>query len=325
MKVVLFCGGLGARLRSFSDHIPKPLVEIGSRPILWHLMKYYAHFGHKEFVLCLGHGGNAIKSFFLKYDECVSNDFVLSEGGRRVELLKRDIDDWRITFVETGPYASIGQRLLAVRQHLQGEEAFLANYSDGLSALDLHAYLEYFRRRGRIACFLSVAAPHTFHIIEAEPDHTVRRLQAVARSPVRINGGFFAFRREIFDYIRQGEDLVFEPFDRLIARGQLLAYPYDGFWRNMDTFKDKSQLDELIDQGRAPWQVWLDDSGAATTLAPQQALGGVPGVEGQLAGLQGEVLQQLQPGEPQRGQAQPVELIGPERAAGAAGRRNGEG
>jgi glucose-1-phosphate cytidylyltransferase len=275
MKVVLFCGGLGARLRSFNDHVPKPLVEIGSRPILWHLMKYYAYFGHRDFVLCLGHAANAIKTYFLRYDECVSNDFVLSKGGRQVELLQRDIDDWRITFVDTGPTSSIGQRLRAVRDHLDGEEVFLANYADGLSDLDLDSYVEYFLASRRTACFLSVAAPHTFHIVEAEPDHTVRRLQAVASSPLRINGGFFAFRKEIFQFIREGEDLVFEPFERLIAARELLAYPYDGFWRNMDTFKDQQHLEALLESGAAPWQVWR--AGRAPALAVPLSPGTAPG------------------------------------------------
>lgn len=256
MKVVLFCGGQGMRLREYSERIPKPLVEIGPRPILWHLMKYYAHFGHKDFVLCLGYGADAIKKYFLEYNECVSNDFVLSEGGRRIELLKRDIDDWRITFADTGPHSNIGQRLRAVRRHLEGEDVFLANYSDGLANLKLDSYLDYFEKRGKIASFVSVAAPHTFHIVEADAEHHVLKLEAVGRSVVRINGGFFAFRREIFDHLKDGEDLVLEPFDRLIALRQLLAYPFDGFWRNMDTFKDKQQLDELFAQGDPPWQIW---------------------------------------------------------------------
>jgi glucose-1-phosphate cytidylyltransferase len=256
MKVVLFCGGLGMRLRDYSDRIPKPLVDVGPRPILWHLMSYYSHYGHKEFILCLGHGANAIKEYFLRYDECVSNDFVLSEGGRKVELLGRDIQDWRITFVDTGLNACIGERLRAVRPHLGDDAVFLANYADGLSDLDLDSYLEYFQRRQKIALFLSVAAPHTFHIVDADPDHVVTKLEAVGRSPVRVNAGFFVFRREVFDYIREGEDLVLEPFDRLIGEKQLLAYPYDGFWRNMDTFKDKQLLDEMWATGNIPWGIW---------------------------------------------------------------------
>jgi glucose-1-phosphate cytidylyltransferase len=256
MKVVLFCGGMGMRLRDYSDQIPKPLVEIGQRPILWHLMKYYAHYGHTDFILCLGHGANVIKNYFRNYDEAISNDFVLTKGGKDLELLRRDIDDWRITFADTGRYASIGERLRTVRPYLGDDKVFLANYADGVSNLDLASYLENFERRGKIATFVSVAAPHTFHIVDADSDHHVRKLEAVGRSVVRVNGGFFAFKREIFDYIKEKEDLVLEPFDRLIAKKELLAYPFDGFWRNMDTFKDKMELDEMLAKDQAPWQVW---------------------------------------------------------------------
>jgi glucose-1-phosphate cytidylyltransferase len=256
MKVVLFCGGQGMRLRDYSPDLPKPLVELGSRPILWHLMKYYAHFGHREFVLCLGHGGSAIKNYFLRYEESVSNDFVLSEGGRRVELLHRDLEDWRITFVDTGSGSTVGERLRQVRPHLNGDDVFMANYADALTDLDLDAYLEYFERRNKIASFVSVAPPHTFHVVRSDADHHVRGLEAVASSAVRINGGFFVFRQRIFAYLRPGEELVVEPFERLIGQRQLLAYPFDGFWLNMDTFKDKQRLDELLSRDDAPWQVW---------------------------------------------------------------------
>ena len=138
MKVVLFCGGLGMRIRDAED-LPKPMVQIGYRPILWHVMKYYAHFGHKDFILCLGHRADAIKNYFLNYNECVSNDFVLSGGGKNLELLNSDIHDWRITFVDTGINSNIGQRLKAVEKYLEGEEEFLANYSDGLTDLPLPA------------------------------------------------------------------------------------------------------------------------------------------------------------------------------------------
>ena len=132
MKVVLFCGGLGMRMREYSEAVPKPLVPIGYRPILWHLMKYYAHYGHKDFILCLGYRADAVKNYFLEYNECITNDFVLSEGGKKIEMLNRDIHDWNITFVDTGLMSNIGQRLKAVEEHLHGEEMFLANYSDGL-------------------------------------------------------------------------------------------------------------------------------------------------------------------------------------------------
>ena len=256
MKVVLFCGGQGMRLRESMESLPKPLVTIGPRPILWYLMKYYAHYGHRDFILCLGHGAEAIKSYFLHYDERLSNDFVLRKGGADVQLLGRDIDDWSITFVDTGTRSNIGMRLRAVQQHLAGEEVFLANYADGLSDLPLDRYLAEFRAHGRVASMLSVPAPQSIHMINADKGGLVKSIEHVSNSVLRVNGGFFAFRQEIFDYIREGEELVDEPFQRLIQERQLVAYEHDGFWLAMDTFKDKQSFEQLIANGNTPWQVW---------------------------------------------------------------------
>jgi glucose-1-phosphate cytidylyltransferase len=255
MKVVLFCGGQGMRLRDYSGHIPKPLVDVGPRPILWHLMRYYARFGHKDFILCLGYGASQIKEYFFRYDEWVTNDFVLSGGGREVEMLSTDIDDWKITFVDTGQHANIGERLCHVRRHLADDEVFLANYADGLSDLPLDSYIETFMARDKVASFMSVRVPFTFHIVHTDDDGAVERLEPVSTSSVRMNAGFFVLRREIFDYMRPGEELVFEPFERLIAEQRLMAYAYDGFWRPMDTFKDKVELDTIAATGTAPWEL----------------------------------------------------------------------
>ncbi len=205
----------------------------------------------------MGHGATAIKSYFCKYDETLSNDFVFSQGGRKIELLNKDIDDWRITFVDTGLHSNIGERLRRVRAYVEHDEVFLANYADGLSDLDCSTYVANFLKRNKAACFLSVPAPHTFHIVHSDAENNVTKLEHVGSSTVRINAGFFVLRTDIFDYMQPGEELVAEPFDRLMAKKQLLAVPYDGFWRNMDTFKDKIQLDELMSGGHAPWQVWL--------------------------------------------------------------------
>lgn len=256
MKVVLFCGGLGMRLREYSERIPKPLAEIGTRPLIWHLMKYYAHHGHKDFILCLGHGGPEIKRYFADYDERLSNDFVLSEGGRKVELLGTDIQDWKITFVDTGLRSNLGERLLRARHHLKDEEAFLANYADGLTDLDLTSYVDNFMASKKIACLLSVRVPQTFHIVHSDPEGYVKKVEDVRNSPLRINGGFFALRQQIFDYMREGEELVVEPFQRLAEERELLSVNYDGFWQSMDTFKDKIQLDDMVARGSAPWEVW---------------------------------------------------------------------
>jgi glucose-1-phosphate cytidylyltransferase len=256
MKVVLFCGGMGMRMREYSEVIPKPMIDIGYRPLIWHVMKYYAHYGHTDFILCLGHRGDVIKQYFLNYNECLSNDFVLSKGGRDVELRGRDIDDWRITFVDTGQTANIGQRLRAVEPYLDGADVFMANYTDGLSDLPLPEYLAYFHRRDRIASFISVKPNHTFHVVALAHDGEVAGIRHVADAGVRINGGFFVFRKSIFSYMADGEELVEAPFRRLIADRQLLAYRYDGFWACMDTFKDKQAFDDMNARGDTPWQVW---------------------------------------------------------------------
>ena len=256
MKVVLFCGGAGMRLRGYSDDIPKPMVQIGTRPVLWHLMKYYAHFGHKDFILCLGYKGNCIKDYFLHYDEAVSNDFVWSQGGRQIQFLNRDIDDWTVTFVETGANSCIGERLKAVEPYLRGEEMFLANYSDGLSDAPLPDLISGFERSGKIASLLLVQPTASFDIVSTEAGGEVRDICELRRSDIWINGGFFVFRKEIFDYMQPGEELVREPFQRLIDKKELLAHKYTGFWQCMDTFKDKQRLEELNAQGNAPWKVW---------------------------------------------------------------------
>jgi glucose-1-phosphate cytidylyltransferase len=256
MKVVLFCGGLGVRMRDYSETVPKPMVEIGYRPIIWHIMKYYAHYGHRDFILCLGHRGDYIKRYFLNYDECLSNDFVLSKGGHELRLFNSDIQDWTITFVDTGMHACVGERLRAVAPHLRDEEMFLANYSDGLSDVHLPTYIDYVRRTGKVAGFVAVRPAQTFHVVSIEDDGSVGHIAPVTESGTWVNGGFFVFKREIFDYLRQGEELVEQPFHRLIADRQLLGYRHDGFFACLDTFKEKQLLDDLHARDQMPWAVW---------------------------------------------------------------------
>ncbi len=244
------------RLRDYNERLPKPLIDVGPRPIVWHLMKYYAHYGHREFILCLGHGGRAIKEYFLTYDESTTNDFVLSNGGKSVDYLSRDLDDWKITFVDTGINSLIGERLRRVREHVGDDPWFLANYADGLCDLELDSYIVEAMKRDKIATFITVPAPHTFHIVHSDSDQHVEQLKLVAESTVRCNAGFFVFKSEIFDYLEPGDELVDRPFTRLIGERQLIAIPHDGFWRNMDTFKDKVLLDEIESAGRPPWRVW---------------------------------------------------------------------
>jgi len=255
MKVVLFAGGFGTRLRDYDENVPKPMVTIGYRPIMWHLMKYYAHYGHKDFILCLGYKADVIKKYFLDYNECYSNNFVLANGGQKVELLNSDIHDWRITFVDTGLNSPIGERLRRVKEYLAGEEMFLANYTDCLTDLDLDKYLAHVKASKKIAAMVTVPPNVSFHYV-ATQGGLVTSLTDVRATQLRVNGGFFVFRQEFFDYLREGEELVDAPFHRLIEKEQLLAYQHEGFWKAMDTFKDKQQLDEVLAKGKPPWEVW---------------------------------------------------------------------
>jgi glucose-1-phosphate cytidylyltransferase len=257
MKVVLFCGGAGMRLRGYSEDVPKPMVTIGARPVLWHVMKYYAHFGHKDFILCLGYKANVIKNYFLEYEESVSNDFVFSQGGRKLDFMQRDIDDWKITFVDTGQKSTIGDRLRLIEPHVKGEEMFLANYSDGLTDFPLPQLIEDFSRRDGYATFLSVQ-PRTSSLdtVHLGPDGSVQAIRCMKDSNVWVNGGYFVLRNEVFRYLKAGEELVYEPMQRMIAEGRVWSQRYEGFWQCMDTFKDKISFDRMDARGECPWMIW---------------------------------------------------------------------
>lgn len=257
MKVVLFCGGLGMRLREYSENIPKPMVPIGTHPMVWNLMKYYAHYGNKDFILCLGHNAGVIKDYFLNYNEARTNDFVL-EGGKAT-VLKTDTDDWKITFSDTGLKSNIGMRLKKVEKYLddlQPDDLFMANYADGLTDLPLDDMLDFFKKSNKTAAFVCVKPAQSFHYVRLNEDSTVESIQDMTNTGLTVNGGFFIFKKRIFDYIRDGEELVHEPFTRLIAEKELIAYQYDGFWKCMDTFKDKQMFDEMSSKGNCPWQAW---------------------------------------------------------------------
>jgi glucose-1-phosphate cytidylyltransferase len=254
VKVVIFCGGLGVRMGEQTQRIPKPLINVGNRPILWHIMKWYASWGYDDFVLCLGYRGEKIKEYFLGYNEALSNDFVLSNGGRDVELLGSDISNWRVTFVDTGIQATLAERLLAVSRHLGEDDYFLCTYGDGLTDAPLPHMVDQLRASGKTGLFLSVRPFFSAHVVDSDDGGIVRSVEDIQAADVRINGGFFVFRRDVLNYINPGEELVEEPFRRLIEREELLAYRYDGFWEPMDTMKDKQLLDQLEESGQAPWR-----------------------------------------------------------------------
>jgi glucose-1-phosphate cytidylyltransferase len=229
-------------------------------------MKYYAHFGHKDFILCLGYKGEEIKKYFLGYDPCLSTDFTLSNGGKMLHKNESDISDWNITFADTGQIANIGQRLKAVEEYLNADEMFLANYGDALSDLNLPELIGQFEASGKIGCFVCVKPSQTFHVISLSEFNTVEKVIHVRDAGIIINGGYFVFRRAVFNYIKNGEDLVNEPFARLIQEGQLMGYRYDKFWYCMDTFKEHQELNDMYSNGNAPWELWSEPAKATRNL-----------------------------------------------------------
>jgi glucose-1-phosphate cytidylyltransferase len=256
VKVVIFCGGYGVRMGEETRLIPKPMIEIGGRPILWHIMRYYSMWGYDEFILCLGYKGEAIKQFFLSYNGALLNDFVLDRDAAetKLELLSRDLDKWRITFVDTGLNATIAERLKAVDPYLGDDESFLATYGDGLTDAPLPHVVDTFHESNKTAMFLSVHPQFNAHMVSTDANGNVTSVEDMSRSDVRINGGFFVLKREIMDMIEPGHELVEETFERLIAEQELVAYPYDGFFGPMDTIKDRQRLETLHDSGEAPWR-----------------------------------------------------------------------
>ena len=254
MKVVLFCGGYGMRMREGGSDLPKPMHPVGPRPLIWHVMRYYAHFGHTDFVLCLGYGAHHIKDFFLTYSETASNDFVLRDGD--VHLLGSDISDWTITFVHTGLDSPIGERLRRVRRHVAGEEMFLANYADVLTDLPLNSMIDRFRRTDAVGALLAVPPQSAFHCVDIGDGDRVAGITTLQEMPLWENGGYFVFRPEIFDYLPPNGDLIMDACRPLAAEGRLLAHRHRGFWQPADTVKERHGLEAAYRVGERPWMLW---------------------------------------------------------------------
>lgn len=277
MKVVLFCGGYGMRMRDDVTDVPKPMQLIGDRPLLWHVMRFYAHFGHTEFILCLGYGAHHVVDFFRNYDETRSNDFVLRKGGTEIELLSSDIPDWTITFVHTGLDTAIGERLRRVRKYVDDEDVFAANYADVLTDAPLDLVEQNFRRSGAVGSLLAVPPQAAFHLVETDADSYVEDIVDVSTLPVQENGGYFFFTPEIFDHLHEGEDLVTDALPRLIRRRQLIAWPHRGFWKPADTVKERNELDALARHRGRPWALWDEAPGDDRTSPPVDPAAGSTG------------------------------------------------
>ncbi len=267
MKVVLFCGGQGQRLldagtgqestpKRASD-APKPLHLVGGKPILWHLMKWYATYGHTDFILCVGFRGECVRNWV--GDLCAEHldEPTALPGVPRQHLLDGEAAGWSITIVDSGLRVPVGQRLRAVRSLVGAEDLFLANYADGLSDVPLPELIDEAHRSDAVATLLAVRPPETIHTVDFRPDSTaINRIAPMAEQEIWINAGFFVLRPTVFDLIHPGEDLVDAPFTRLARAGRLGGYRYRGFWRAMDTAKDRLILDELWSSGVRPWAIW---------------------------------------------------------------------
>jgi len=277
VKVVLFCGGLGMRMRDGISSAPKPMAMVGERPLLWHVMRYYAHYGHTDFVLCLGYGGSYVKDFFLNYDETRSNDFVLENSARDVKLFSTDISEWRITFVDTGLNSPIGERLRRVRHFVEDEPVFLANYADVLTNAYLPDMIERFEASSAIAGLLAVPPQSSHHVVDIGDDGLITQVIPMRDLRQWENGGYFLLRPEIFDHLNEGEDLVEDAIMRLVPERRVLAYPYKGYWSPADTVKERAQLEEMYHRGTCPWMLWdperSDTSQRAKAASPEVGRG----------------------------------------------------
>jgi glucose-1-phosphate cytidylyltransferase len=259
MKVVILCGGQGSRLREETEVRPKPMVEIGGRPILWHIMKIYSAFGLKDFVLCLGYKGNVIKNFFLDYEARV-NDFTVKLGNRRsIEYHSgHDEEGWNVTLAETGESAMTGARLFRAGKYL-GDETFCLTYGDGLGDIDVKELISFHRNHGRIGTVTGVRPPGRFGELLSDGDKVATFAEKPQVTEGMINGGFFVFERAFIDrYLRDSDDLMLEeePLRRLAEDGELMIWRHEGFWQPMDTFREWKLLDEMWSKGGAPWKVW---------------------------------------------------------------------
>ncbi|MBI3021778.1 MAG: glucose-1-phosphate cytidylyltransferase [Candidatus Omnitrophica bacterium] len=260
MKVVILCGGLGTRLREETEYRPKPMVPIGGRPILWHIMNRYAAYGFHEFILCLGYKGEMIKDYFLRYRTHTS-DFTLKlglDGEAAVEYHSPSRErEWSVTFVDTGERAMTGARIKRIERFIDGE-TFLLTYGDGLADINLSALLAFHRRHGRIATVTGVhPGSSRFGELALDGDRIVQFVEKPEAHDGYISGGFFVFQREFFRYVSEDDDCVLErkPLQQLTKDGQLMAYRHHGYWQCMDTYRDYQQLNEVWERGQAPWTV----------------------------------------------------------------------
>ena len=260
MKTVILCGGYGTRIRDVADNIPKPMIPVGGLPILWHVMKYYAQFSHKDFVLCLGYKGQVVKDFFLNY-EAYTRDFTIKLGATQPISFHttHEEKDWRVTLAETGLNSMTGGRIKKIRHYIGNDEHFFLTYGDGVGDIDLNALLAFHKSHGRMVTVTGVRPPGRFGELMADSTGVITEFNEKPQATGgRISGGFFVCRREMFDYLDDNEDLIFEqaPMKTLARDEQLVLFEHNGFWQCMDTYRDWQLLNTIFENGNAPWKIW---------------------------------------------------------------------
>lgn len=257
MKAVILAGGLGTRLSEETSLRPKPMVEVGGRPILWHIMKSYSNHGINDFIVCLGYKGYVIKEYFANYFLHTS-DVTFDMSNNQMTVHQRRAEPWTVTLVDTGDASMTGGRLLRVKDHLAGENAFCLTYGDGVSDLDIAASIEFHRSHGKAATLTSTYPPGRFGVLDIVDGEVRSFMEKPHGEGGAINGGFFVLSPKVFDYITNGDDTIWErePLTGLASDGELMAFHHDGFWQPMDTLRDKQYLEELWSSGKAPWKTW---------------------------------------------------------------------
>jgi glucose-1-phosphate cytidylyltransferase len=275
MKVVVLAGGMGTRLAEETALRPKPMLEVGGYPILWHIMNLYAYRGFKEFVVALGYKGDLVKEFFLRY-HAANSDFTVNLGTGRVEYHTCRPVDWQVSLIDTGANTGTAGRLLRLEPYLRNHGTFMVTYGDGVSAIDISDVLRFHRSHGKLATLTAVRPPGRFGTMSFNGSQVVRFAEKVQTEEGWINGGFFVFEPEVLDYLDEGL-LEEAPLQRLVREGQLEAYRYEGFWQCMDTLRDKNYLEELWQSGIAPWRVWNRDLAAVEPPADARLVASAKG------------------------------------------------
>ena len=256
MKVVMLCGGKGTRLREETEYKPKPMVEIGGHPILWHLMKYYAYYGHKDFILCLGYKGNVIKEYFLNY-EFMNRDFTVSLGTKNnVTTHNGHEEDWNVTLADTGLETPKGARLLRVQQYLKDETDFMLTYGDGIANINIDELIQYHTAQNKIVTFTGVQPRSRFASVDMSKSGNIVGWKEKRHIKDFINGGFFVFKSSVFEYLADDVELEEQPLETLAKAGQISMYKHQGFWECMDTYRDYNYLNEMYEEGVRPWMIW---------------------------------------------------------------------